>query len=430
MIFSKAGIRVWLAKGGFIGGLLLVFLPTPSWPQVSSSNERHVLMVSFDGFRADYAHKWQLENFLRLESEGASTTGLIPVYPSKTFPNHYTLVTGLYPGRHGLVDNAFFSPSLDATYTISNREAVENPSFYGGTPLWQHLSNNGIKTASFFWVGSEAPIQGKFPDYYQLYDGAIPDERRIEQVLDWLRLPDTERPRFITLYFSLVDSIAHDTGPESSQTMQTALQADSLLGLIMEGLSSLPMNVDLLVVSDHGMHPVLHERDNYVDLGQLNFDRDSGRMITTQTQAQYYLDPDKADQVDRIYEELKAQEENFTVYRKTETPAHWHYDKHDNIGDILIVTEPGFVLTQATALEFANPFRRQGETYGVHGYDAYQHPTLHGIFYAWGKSIKQGYALPAFESIHVFPLVTRLFGIDNPDDIDGDDSVLADILRD
>lgn len=422
---------VSLSRRTLLAALLAVVVPATVNAQtatpVPEDNERHVLLVSFDGFRSDYADNWDLANFQDISREGASSRGLIPSYPSKTFPNHYTLVTGLYPGRHGLVDNSFYSPPLAASYRMADRSAVENPQFYGGLPLWQHLSAHGIKTASYFWVGSETKIAGHYPDYYRLYDGRVANEARIRQVLEWLQLPDAERPRFITLYFSFVDSVAHDTGPASTATHEAALQADALLGQLRAGLSELSVPVDLLVVSDHGMYPVIHDPAFYIATNGLGLTPEDGILVISQTQAQLYVnDPAR---IPALYQQLQAREDHFRVYLKQETPPHWHYRDHAHIGDILLVAEPGYVIVPSTvqAMSAGRPYG-PGDTYGVHGYDASTEPALHGIFYAWGPSIRAGVSLPAFENVHVFPLITRLFGVPNPDGLDGKETVLAPIL--
>ena len=177
--------------------------------------KQYVLLVSFDGFRNDYPEKFNLPNFQQLKQKSSYSKGLIPSFPSKTFPNHYTIITGMYPGSHGLVDNKFFSPSLQKIYSIPDRSAVQNPDFYGGTPLWQWFQQHGIKTASYFWVGSEAPIQGQFPTYYHIYDQNIPYSKRVDEVMNWFRLPEEDRPQFVTLYFEFVDSAGHRTGTNS-----------------------------------------------------------------------------------------------------------------------------------------------------------------------------------------------------------------------
>ena len=199
--------------------ILIVVLGFVSIAKTREFQERpYVIMISFDGFRHDYVEKFDAPNFKSFIANGASAEAMMPSFPSKTFPNHYTMVTGLYPGNHGLVDNSFYDPTLDVQYGMRNRALVENPAFYGGLPLWQLVQKNGMKSASYFWVGSETAIAGSFPDYYHIYDGDVNNDDRITAVIDWLKLPQDQRPNYISLYFSLVDSESHASGPNSEKT--------------------------------------------------------------------------------------------------------------------------------------------------------------------------------------------------------------------
>jgi len=408
----------------FLLGLLLAFIASAS----ATAQERQLLMVSFDGFRNDYIERWDLPNFNRMLASGSRAEALLPVYPSKTFPNHYSLVTGMYPGNHGLVDNSFLNRSTGTDYAISRREAVGDPRHYGGTPLWQHLQAAGISTASYFWVGSEAPIMGSYPDYWQPYDGSVPNETRISKVLEWFRLPSSERPRFITLYFSDVDSVAHDTGPLSEETLATAMEADRLLGLILDGLETLPDPTALLVVSDHGMTEVLHTEASYIELDALGLPRTDVRLSQGQTQVHLY--PSNPALTEALYAELKSREQGFQVLRRGDTPPHWHYTGHDNIGDILLLAEPGKTFVFSHAREFERIKAPRGATLGVHGYDARDRPELHAVFYARGPALRVGVTLPAFENIHVFAFISRYFGVAVAAGVNGDGSPLLPLLED
>ena len=157
----------------------------------------YVVLVSFDGFRYDYVQRFNLPHFKKFIREGSCAKGLIPSFPSKTFPNHYTLVTGLYPGNHGLVDNHFYDPEMRKQYSMKDRAVAVDPRYYGGTPLWQLAQQQGMRSASYFWVGSEVEIQHKLPDYYLKYDESVADASRVEQTIAWLQLPEKERPHFI-----------------------------------------------------------------------------------------------------------------------------------------------------------------------------------------------------------------------------------------
>src|SRR5690606_7808089 len=264
----------------------------------------YVILMSFDGFRNDYVTKYNLPNFKQFIKNGAAAEGLIPSFPSKTFPNHYTLVTGLYPGHHGLVDNHFYDKDLALAYTMRNRNMVENPKFYGGTPLWQLAQQHGLKSASCFWVGSETPVQGEFPTYYYPYNESMPNKKRVDQVIDWLRLPKKQRPQFISLYFSVVDSEGHSTGPNSEELKNTTLEADSLLGYLMQGLKKIKLPVNVILVSHHGMYELDQKEETYITLRKfINLADTTVRIVNGGTQAHFYTK-----NVDSLYNALKAVE--------------------------------------------------------------------------------------------------------------------------
>jgi alkaline phosphatase D len=365
----------------------------------------YVLMVSFDGFRHDYVEKYQLPNFSEFIRTGAAAQALIPAFPSKTFPNHYTLVTGLYPGNHGLVDNAFYDRELNVQYGMRDRDRVEDAAFYGGIPLWQLAQQQGLKSASYFWVGSEAPVQGQYPSYYYRYEESVPNRDRVDQVIQWLKLPPAERPHLITLYFSLVDSEGHSTGTQSEKLQETLMEADAILGYLMEALRSVGLPVNVILVSDHGMLELAQQEKTYITLSRLmHVKSPSVRIINGGTQVHLYTS-----NVDSLYQALKRSAVNFRVYRKTELPKSWHY-RHQRVGDILLVAEPYYYFTTVDK-NFGNI---SYPVFGVHGYDPYRVPDMNGIFYANGPNIKAGLSVTAIENVHVYPFIAHLLGLKAP----------------
>ncbi|HWL29536.1 MAG TPA: ectonucleotide pyrophosphatase/phosphodiesterase [Burkholderiaceae bacterium] len=390
-------------------------------PAHAQSQPPHVLMVSFDGFRHDYVQRFiaqggKLPNFQRLLEEGASADSMIPAYPSSTFPNHYTLVTGLYPGHHGLVNNSFFSRRLGLGYSMGNLERVRDARFYGGVPLWQYVQRQGLKAAAYFWVGSEAPVAGEFPDYYFPYDEGRPDEERVATVLSWLALPQNERPRFISLYFSFMDHVGHEFGPDSFEVAAALPHADALLGSLLDGLEASDLPVDLIVVSDHGMYPITANDESVILTSSLDIPEGVKASVSS-TLVQLYVDD--AALLSDTYAALKARARHFNVYLKEETPEHWHYREHPDTGEILLEAEPGHL--------FSN--RPQSGSIGVHGYDPTV-PEMQAIFYAWGPDIRAGTRVPAFENVDVFPLVIHLLGLPEANGIDGRLEPLLPLLKD
>lgn len=387
-----------------------------------------VIMVSFDGFRYDYVEQFDAPNFKDFIKNGVSAEGLIPSFPSKTFPNHYSLVTGLYPGHHGLVDNSFFDTELDIRYSIGNREVVEDARFYGGTPLWQLVQENGMKSASYFWVGSEAPVKGRFPDYYHIYDGDVLNETRINAAMDWLALPETERPHFITLYFSLVDSEGHRSGPNSAAAKASVLEADRLLGLLMEGIEKVDLDVNVILVSDHGMHEILPERDNYISYDQLQDGLNSNdyTFVSNGAHAHFYINDEK--HIKDIYQVLKSREDGYKTYLRKQFPKRWQYKEQNQtrIGDIIVTMNDGHYLSSTARIE---ENISQQQTRGEHGFDPYRMKDMQGIFYARGPQIKSGIQIKAFKNVHVYPFVAQLLGISDLPKIDGDIKVLRKLIK-
>jgi predicted AlkP superfamily pyrophosphatase or phosphodiesterase len=356
--------------------------------------------------------------FDRITGSGVRAEGLIPGYPSKTFPNHYSLATGLYPGDHGIVDNAFYDPALDAAYRLGDTAAVRDGRWYGGEPIWVTAERQGVRTASYFWVGSEAEINGVRPTYYKLYDGSVPYEARVDTVLHWLSLPIAERPRLVMLYFDEPDHIAHMAGPDAPAVDSMVARADTILGRLVEGLDTLAVGprVTLILVSDHGMAPVPSERVIFLDEA---LDLEGLQYINNTTQAFFYLDGDTA-RARRLRDSANERLEHATAVLPGDMPDRLHYGGSRRVGDLVVIAEPGFVLRLSESRAWTGG--------GTHGWDPAFRP-MHGIFLARGPRLLANRVIPAFENVHVHPLVAELLGIGPADDIAGRLEALAPVLR-
>src|SRR5277367_5816337 len=309
--------------------------------------KHYVVLVSLDGFRYDYAKKYGATHLLALAKQGASAPdGMIPSYPSLTFPNHYTLVTGLYPEHHGIVANSFYDEQRKERYSYTDAKTNSDGTWYGGTPLWVLAEQQGMRSACFFWPGSEAAIQGVRPSYYLHFDNKFPDEKRIEQVLAWLRLPPEERPHFITLYYYEPDHSGHQFGPDSPEVRDAVHHVDDLIGKLKAGLDSLHLPIDLIVVSDHGMEKVQGtwiDLDKYADL--TNFQTDGSLLYA----------PSEAD-AQKAYNQLKKADGRFMVYRLAHVPADLHFNENPREGDPVVVPT-GPYLIRDRAPESTTPER-------------------------------------------------------------------------
>jgi predicted AlkP superfamily pyrophosphatase or phosphodiesterase len=401
--------------------LIIILVGCKSQQPVSTAEKTtdetpYVILISIDGFRYDYAEQHQAVNIQKLGEEGVRAESMTSVYPTKTFPNHYSIVTGLFAENHGLVSNTFYDPNLDLTYRIGNRKRVEDERFYGGTPLWVLAEEQGMKSACYFWVGSEAPVKGIRPSYYYVYDGKVPNQTRVDQAVKWLELPETERPRFITLYFSDVDDEGHRYGPDAPETKSAVQSIDSLIGDLRQRTQALGLPVNIVVVSDHGMIKV--DRSNPMVVEKMA-DFAEARPVVAETHTMIYSQ-DEAE-VDRIYDELLPQAgEKFRLYKKEEIPENLHFKNHHRIGEILMIANAPHV--------FASARWRPGGSPGVHGFDPYTTPEMGAIFYANGPSFKRGMTIPAFDNVHVYPMIAKILGLEVTEAIDGDLKVLEGAL--
>ena len=355
----------------------------------------YVLLISIDGYRYDYTDLYDAPNLERFADEGVRAESLIPSYPSDTFPNHYSIVTGMYPGTHGIVANSFFDSERDGRYQLGNAEAVRDGSWYGGTPIWVAAEQQGMVTASYFWVGSEADILGIRPTYYHTYDGAVSHADRIDRVLEWLSYPLEYRPHFITLYFSAIDSEAHDSGTTSTELQDAIRRLDSQMGFLFDRIEDLEFDLNVFVVSDHGMVDLDPERVVYLD------DLVSLEGVRVQNLgAHSFLYVDGARRQSELYADLKRQEDHYRVHRRTDTPVSWH-SNHYRIGDLIVEAEPPYSISLRT--------RSAELSGGAHGYDPYRYREMHGIFYARGPDLVERIVVPGFENVHVYPLILHYF---------------------
>jgi predicted AlkP superfamily pyrophosphatase or phosphodiesterase len=390
----------------------VIAAPNPLNAPVQQS-KHYVVLVSLDGFRYDYPQKFGAPHLLALAKRGASTPwGMFPSYPSLTFPNHYTIVTGLYPEHHGIVGNSFYDPTSKRTYSYK-KDSNTDGSFYGGLPLWSLAEQQGMRSASFFWPGSQADIHGR-PAYYLQYQDNYPDEQRVDQVIAWLKLPPAERPHFITLYYPNVDHAGHTYGPDSEETRAAVHHVDELIGELSSKLDQLHLPVDLIIVADHGMTNVQGDWINLEDYADLTGIHTEGSLMYPETEAQ----------AEKLYEQFKSHpSDKFSVYRRASMPAVLHFDTNPREGDPVIVPNGPYIFR-------AHPFATNPDRHnpGDHGYDAHTMPEMKAIFFAAGPDIKPGVTLPSFENTAIYPFVARILGLNAPV-VDGTISPLLPALR-
>ena len=374
-----------------------------------------IILVSIDGFAQRYWEQAQVPALKALAAAGSRAESLQPVYPSKTFPNHYSQVTGLYPEHHGIVDNSFEDPVSGEDFDFDNKD----PYFWLGEPIWITAERQGLPTATMFWPGSEVSFDGDRPRNYVPYDGSIPNRKRVDQALEWLELPDGERPRFLTLYFSDVDHEGHIYGPESASVYRALEEVDESIERLVSGLEERGLldSVDILVVSDHGMEAFSSDKvayiDDYLDLNT----------VQIYAWAQHLtLDAATPDGLPQVMEQL-ALIPNVRCYTKEETPAYLHFSESDRIRQAVCLPDEGWVLS-------THAYADDGEKYSsgaTHGWDP-TYPSMHGIFVAHGPHIQAGYVHPTIEQVQLYNLMAEILKVE-PANNDGDPSQVADLLR-
>jgi len=360
-----------------------------------------VVLISLDGFRPDYLERHPAPNLRRLAARGVRARWMLPSFPTLTFPNHYTIVTGLVPAHHGIVGNTFVDPSDNVRFRYSDTAVALLPRWWGGEPLWVTAVRQGRRSASFFWPGADAEIAGVRPTYWKKYDGRVPNHVRVDTVLAWLGLPADRRPSFVTLYFSDVDTEGHAHGPEAPETAAAVARVDSMIGRLVEGIAALGMSdqVNLVVVSDHGMTPTSNERrvvlDDYLDRNSVNA-VSLGQFISL-----IPLDGDTA----RVLRAL-ARAPHLAVYAADRTPERWRYRDNPRISPVVGTAESGWTLTTRAALSTSS----RGADGGAHGYDLTD-TLMRATFIAAGPAFREGHVAEPFGNIHVYELICRILGL-------------------
>lgn len=395
--------------------LITLLLPVPFTTRAQCKDKQITVILSLDGFRWDYPEKTATPTLNRIASEGVKAESLIPSFPSKTFPNHYTLATGLVPDHHGLVNNSFYDREMGKSYAIGNKEARFNGDFYGGEPIWITAGKQGVITASFFWVGSDVSIQGMQPDYWKTYNGAIPFTQRIDTIIKWLLMPEQARPRLIMAYYHEPDGIGHEFGPDHPETLKAVRELDSLTGILYNRIKQLPDGdcINFIVVSDHGMGAISSERN--IALKEYIPSHWEVRFEGGNPNFNLYT---KDIFADSVYNRLKKLT-GLHVWKPTEVPAHLNYGKNPRVGDLILVADSAWSVT-------LNKPKRDF-TGGTHGYDI-NNKDMHAIFYASGPAFKQGYLHPSFSNVHIYALLARLLGI-TPAKTDGSPDATEKMLK-
>jgi len=398
--------------------VIVVLLASAAHTQTSEAP--YVILVSFDGFRWDYVHRGLTPNLKQMEKNGVSALSLRPVFPSKTFPNHYSIITGLYPEHHGIIHNDFLDPFSGQRYKVGDSKSVRDAKWYTGEAFWETAERQGIVTASYFWPGSEVELAYRHPDYVENYDNDRPYETRIDGVINWLKLPEQKRPHFITLYFEATDTYGHEHGPNSEETNAAIRQLDSTLGLLLQRLEEIQFaqKTNVIVVSDHGMAQI--DAACYINLSAIL----KGFDVRIQGDGPVAMIDCAEQDLTAVYERLKAQASDYDVYRKEELPAYYHFADHPFISPIIVIASVGASLGQG----LVDRLHYKHLSSGNHGYD-HNHLDMHGIFFAAGPAFKKGYRTGSLWSVDIYPMLCKIFRISPRAPIDGSLERIGFILK-
>lgn len=375
--------------------LLFVLLSFVLFLAPSQSKERNritTVIVSLDGFRWDYT-QWYDTPFFDFMADNGVESALIPSFPSKTFPNHYTIATGLYPDHHGLIANNFYDDVNKEHFSLGNKATKLNPDYYGGEPIWITAKKNGLKTSVIYWPGSDVKICGMFPDMYYEYDKEprLTFDGRVNKAIEILK--NNERPDLLMLYFDQPDTFGHNFAPYGKRTRKVVGEMDALIKRLYDGIveAGLKEEINLIVTSDHGMTPVLPS--NLVDASKY-LKVEWIDIIEGNLPANIYV---KEGYADSVYNALKDVP-NIRTYKKQDVPSYLHYGTHHRCGDIIVIPDLGWIFSD-----------RPSKSLGAHGYDP-SYFDMHAMFRAIGPSFKH-IKFPHFSNVNVYPLLCKLLNI-------------------
>ena len=359
--------------------------------------EPYLIIVSMDGFRWDYTDSVASPNFDAIEKMGVKAESMQVSFPSKTFPNHYTLATGLVPDHHGIVNNTFYAEEYDQVYSIGNRAVVEDGKFYGGEPIWNTAEIQGVKAASYFWVGSEADIQGMHPSIWKKYDHHFDFYQRADSVISWLSLPEEVRPHLILWYVHEPDHTGHRYGPHSTQADSVIRDLDKLLGYFMNKLENHPLakEVNVIITADHGMENISEEKIVFLN----DILKPEWIAYAVGGNPIYNIKANEGYK-DSILTVLNSTE-GLISYTNPNLPEYLNYGSNPRCLDFTVVADSSWSIMKKHRKHYGK---------GTHGYDI-KNKNMNAIFYAYGPAFKSGYKQPMFKNTDVYPLMCQVLGL-------------------
>ncbi len=389
----------------------------PSQNAITTIGKPIVMLVSVDGLRADYIQKHQPPNILKIIKQGIYTTDMIPSYPSLTFPNHFTIATGRYPGHHGIVSNGFYDSARKEFYNAFDGKIANDYTWYEGEPIWNVAEKNGVIAHTIDWVGSSAHVGQMDPTCYTNYDAKITFAQKIDKAFEALAMPEDVRPHFITLYTAEVDDSGHYNGPYSDKTVAALMNVDREIGRLWDKIQESKLPINLIVVSDHGMEQLNNDKvvflEDYMSTADIATFQYSDRGATLMM-----YNEDKA-KVAAAYQALKANEKNFKVYLKGQTPKQYFMDHPSRTGDIVLVPDIPYYIYQNKPVQGLKVSLKAG----THGWDPVN-KEMHAFFMAAGHNIAVNKTIPAFQNVDVYPFMLNLLSLSTSVPFDGNDKTL------
>ena len=423
-VLSRCALAVLLALAAGCTTLPPTTSATPA-ASTPSSQVSPLLLISIDGYRYDYLQRDLSPTLEMLAKTGVQAASMQPSFPSLTFPNHYTIVTGLRPDHHGVVNNTMFDPVL-GKFSLSNRKAVSDGRWWAqGTPIWETADQHGLRTATMFWPGSEADIHGKQPDYWKPFDDKVTADQRVDQVLAWLDLPAAQRPTFLTLYFDAVDHAGHGFGPDTPQVDTAIRDTDAAMARLVQGLKQRHLfnRINMIVLSDHGMASVPEQNsvmlDKLVPLQEV-------QTVSMGILAGFNPKSDSA--TDRanfatIEHTLEQPQAHMRCWDKTRVPARMAYGSNPRVPQLLCSANIHWRLTTS---DYAA--KRKGHmSLGDHGFDNAE-PQMQALFVAHGPAFRVDAKVATFPNVDVYPLMTHLLRIPAVAN-DGNYNAVKDMLK-
>lgn len=404
---------------------LALFLLLASTTSAQGGYGPTVILVSIDGMRADYLEKYKPPELTRMVVSGVRARWMQPAFPTKTFPNHYTVATGLYPGNHGLIENNMWDPATGKSFSLGDRSAVEDPMWWGGEPIWVTAQKQGRIAGAFFFPGTETPIMGVRPKFWRSYDGKIPNEERVDTVLSWFDLLPQERPTIITLYFSDVDDAGHSFGPDAKETAEALLKVDRAIERLNRGLAAKGADraTNIIITSDHGM-AAYKVRDAIV-LDRLFDTNDAAKIFWVGEFTQIFPKPGMED---KIYESIRSRlPSTARIYRRSEVPKRFRLSQAKRLAPLVVIPEPGTVITNTDRWARAEREGTLDRVRGGHGYDN-QHELMRATFIGYGPAFKRGFVSEPFESVDVYNLMAKILKV-KPAKNDGKWKRIKKVLR-